>query len=45
MLDYLLQAQELGHVVGVLAYPIGASVGTRDMIGRAERAGVPVIVR
>lgn len=45
MLDYLLQARDLGHRVGVLAYPARCSVGTWDMVRKAQNAEVPVIVR
>lgn len=44
MLAYLLQARDLGHAVGVLAFhdDLARSRGTLDMVTRAERAGVPV---
>lgn len=44
MLTYLLQARDLGHAVGVLAFhdDLESSRGTLDMVTRAAAAGVPV---
>jgi hypothetical protein len=44
MLAYLLQARDLGHDVGVLAFhdDLERSRGTRSMVTMAEGAGVPV---
>lgn len=44
MLAYLLQARDLGHAVGVLAFhdDLERSRGTANMVGIAEAAGVPV---
>lgn len=44
MLAYLLQARDLGHTVGVLAFhdDLDSSRGTRSMVTIAQAAGVPV---
>lgn len=44
MLDYLLQGRQVGQTVGVLAFhgDLEQSRGTKDMVTRAKRAGVPV---
>lgn len=44
MLDYLVLGRESGQTVGVVAFHDGleASKGTKDMVTRATKAGVPV---
>jgi hypothetical protein len=46
MLVYVLQGREMGQTVGVVAFhdDLEASKGTRDMVTRATKAGVPVKV-
>lgn len=46
MLDYLLQARQQGHAIEVLAFhdDLENSRGTKDMVSRARRAGVTVVV-
>lgn len=46
MLTYLLQARDLGHAVGVLAFhdDLESSRGTLHMVTTARKAGVPVKV-
>lgn len=44
MVTYLLQAAELGWEPRLLAFPLGASPGTRNMIEQCKAAGVHGVV-
>lgn len=44
MIEYLLSLYREGCDVGVIALWNGVSRGTRDMIGRARAAGIPVYI-
>lgn len=46
MLDRLLEARDLGHEVLVVAFhdALEQSRGTKDMVRRARKAGVPVMM-
>lgn len=46
MLDYIVEARDLGATVEVAAFKdeFGGRGGTEDMVGRCRRAGIPVAV-